>query len=181
MAYPPLVTVQDLPAGPGAPSQDDLDVIADDVRAHCGWHIAPEVTETLTLDSNGADVLVLPTLALNDVTAVRYWNGSEMVPLSGWDTRTGWSSESSTIRHAGGFPRGRRMLEVDVRHGYETVPKSLVAGLVRLLAGPGAADVASESLPGHAVTYRGTTAYTSTVALLASGGALARYRLGPRP
>lgn len=180
MEYPPLVVAEDLPPGQGAPTQDELDTIADGVRRHCGWHIAPVVHETITLDSNGAATLVLPTLMLQDVMAIRYWDGTSMVPLTGWDARTGWSERTAAIHLSGGFPVGRRALEVDVLHGYTKAPPSLVAGLLRLLLGPGAADVASESLPGHAVTYRGTTAYTQTAGMLASSGSLHHYRLGPR-
>lgn len=178
MEYPQLVTATNQP---GAPSQDDLDIIAGDIRAYCGWHIAPKVTETITLDSDGQDAIVLPTLKLQDVTAVRYWNGSEMAPLSGWDARTGWSSQRCSIFHPGGFPKGRRALEVDIVHGYDSVPPELAKGITKLVTGPGPEDVASESLPGHAVTFRGSTTATATAAVLASSGALSRYKLGPRP
>lgn len=181
MEYPPLVTTTDLPTGAGAPTAADLEAMSDSIRQYCGWHIAPVVHETITLDSNGAATLVLPTLRLQDVLGVRFWNGTTMVPLTGWDARTGWSEQTSAIHYHGGFPEGRRRLEVDVVHGYTRTPPSLVAGLLRLLVGPGAADVASEALPGHSITYRGLTNYTQTAGLLASSGALHHYRLGPRP
>lgn len=179
MEYPPLVDASTL--GTGAPSQDDLDTMADDIRAYCGWHIAPVVTETITLDSDGQEALVLPTLKLQDVTAVRYWDGTTMAPLGGWNARTGWSTERCSIYRAGGFPRGRRAIEVDIVHGYANVPPALVKGILKLTTGPGPEDVASESLPGHAVTFRGDTPATATATVLASYGALARYKLGPRP
>ena len=175
MDYPRLLDADEL--GPGAPSQADLDALAEDIRAHCGWHIAPQVSETLTLDSDGQNAIPLPTLRLVNVTAVRYWNGHDMVPVTGWDSRRGWSAERCSIYLAGGFPVGRRALEVDVVHGYTTTPLALAKGMLALLSGPSATDVASESLPGHAVTFKGTTPTSVTTALLASSGTLSRYRL----
>src|SRR5512139_2364445 len=64
-----------------------------EVRAFCGWHIAPEVTETLTRDGSGGPVQVLPTLRLvdlisitNDGTAVTdpEWSTSGMVYAGTW-------------------------------------------------------------------------------------------------
>ena len=176
-SLPPLV---DATALPGGPSQDDLDIMASDIRAYCGWHIAPVITQTITLDSDGAEAIILPTLMLRDVTAVRYWNGTAMVAMTGWNARTGWSEERCSIFHPGGFPRGRRALEVDIQHGYDDVPPELAKGITRLLTGPGAYDVASESLPGHAVTFKSGAA-SATADVLVSSGALSRYRLGPRP
>ena len=178
--YPPLVDADEL--GPGGPTQAELDIMASDIRGYCGWHIAPVVAETLVMDSDGQRALVLPTLRLLDVTAVRYWDGSAMVPLPGWDARTGWSEHRGSVYYSPGFPRGRRVLEVDIEHGYDEAPAELVAGIVRLITGaPAAADVASESLPGHAITFRGDTAAAATAAVLVSSGALYRYKLGPRP
>ena len=34
------------------------------VRAYCGWHIAPSLSETLVLDGTGARAFILPTLHL---------------------------------------------------------------------------------------------------------------------
>ena len=34
------------------------------IRSYCGWHVAPIVEETMTLDYDGGGILTLPTLRL---------------------------------------------------------------------------------------------------------------------
>ena len=48
-----------------------LDAASAAVRRYCGWHIGPVAEETLVLDGPGGDLLVLPTLRLEAVTA--FW------------------------------------------------------------------------------------------------------------
>lgn len=182
MDYPPLVTHTELAAAhPGASfSPDDLAAAVDDIRAECGWHIAPEVAETFTLRSDGQDALVLPTLKLTDVLAVRYWDGTSWADVAGWDPVLGWDPRSCCVFRPGGFPRGR--VQVDVLHGYTKAPPSLVKGVARLASGrPAASEVAAENLPGHSVQFRDNTPAAATMASFASSGSLSRYRLGPRP
>lgn len=182
MDYPPLATSEQLAGYPGGPfSVDTIDATAEAIRMEAGWHIAPVVTETLTLDSDGEAALTLPTLKLVDVLAVRYWNGAATVPLGGWDARTGWSERRCSIYRSGGFPAGRRRLEVDVVHGYEQTPKALLAGMARIMAGPSMSEVAAETLPGHSVTFRTDTVNANMVAGLLTSGSLAKLKLGPRP
>ena len=80
-ALPKLTNLDDL-AEFGAPtSQLLLDAVASRIRTECGWHIAPRVTETVILDSIGSASISLPTLHLVGVSAVRVWDGTQMVPL----------------------------------------------------------------------------------------------------
>ena len=39
------------------------------VRGYCGWHVAPEVEQTITLDGTGGPTLVLPSLLVKAITA----------------------------------------------------------------------------------------------------------------
>ena len=170
---PPLLTLEALSGVRGAPTdQVVLDRLSERIRTICGWHIAPELTETVTLDSYGQDTLPLPTLHLVDVTSVRYWNGSEMVPLDGWDSRTGWSPTSCVIHRPGGFPIGRRAIEVTMVHGYTTVPGAIVDAVADIV---GNGRIVQESLAGRSVSFAETAVGWGAV------GALSRYRLGPRP
>src|SRR5699024_479513 len=41
------------------------------VRKHCGWHIAPVIEDTITLDGSGGRALLLPTNRVVEVLAVR--------------------------------------------------------------------------------------------------------------
>ena len=167
-----LVHVSDLVAFSGVPSSQALvDSVSSRIRRTCGWHIAPQVKETLVLDSIGAPVIVLPTLRLVDVSAVRYWSGSQMVPLTSWNARTGWSAQSCSINCPGGFPAGDRVLEVDITHGYKTCPEDLLQAIVALSK----PRIVQEALSGHSLTLAdGGDAW-------GTAGILARYTLGPRP
>ena len=64
MTLPPLA---DLPVG-----TDEAAWLAacDAVRGYCEWHIAPSVTETLTLDGPGGSVLHLPSAHVTAVASV---------------------------------------------------------------------------------------------------------------
>lgn len=170
---PPLLTIEALFGVRGAPTdQDDLDRLSDRIRTLCGWHIAPEITETVTLDSYGQDTLLLPTLHLVDVAAVKYWNGTELADVAGWDSRTGWSPRSCTIHKPGGFPIGRRIIEVTMVHGY-TEPPSAILDAIAEIVEPG--RIVQESIGSRSVSFAESAPVWGAV------GTLSRYRLGPRP
>ena len=81
-----------------------------EVRAYCGWHIAPVVTETLTLDGPGGHLLVLPTLRLVDLLSVT--NEGHAVVETG---ARGGAVQGLAARV--GVPVGAGVgREVDVRH-----------------------------------------------------------------
>ncbi|TDT31104.1 hypothetical protein [Naumannella halotolerans] len=89
------------------------------IRAYCGWHIAPEITETIVLDGSGNSVLSLPTLRVVSVGEVVN-DGREVLNPE-------WSSA--------GFIRGcwtnkLRGVSVTFTHGYSECP----AGIARLAA-----------------------------------------------
>ena len=43
---------------------------AEAVRSYCGWHIAPAVEETVTLDGSGGRHLLLPSLHVTEVSEI---------------------------------------------------------------------------------------------------------------
>jgi hypothetical protein len=103
----------EIPTFPAGVDEDAWAATVAEVRAFCGWHIAPEVTETLTLDGPGGYVLVLPTLHLvdlvsvtNDGTAVTdpastgtsEWSGVKAVTSGPHQVTFETSSVSSTSR-----------------------------------------------------------------------------------
>lgn len=149
MTTEPMLTTKDLAAW-GTFPQATIDAVVQAVRARCGWHIAPVVTETLTLDARGADYIMLPSLRVVEVTAVRVWDEAEqaMVPASGWSLRTGWSA-NGMLHRPGGWPDGFRTVEVDLEHGYDTVPTDLA----KMVAERTERRVVQESLQGHSLTY----------------------------
>lgn len=165
MAYPPLATPGDLAGLPGAPfSEQAVTAAGEQLRRTCGWHISPEVEETLTVDSPGGRVLWLPTRWVLDVTAVRDVSGSSPVALSGWR----WS-QGGMLSLESGFPAGFRAIEVDLVHGFELCP----ADLLPVIADRTKRRVMQESLGSRSITFGvdGDRTIDQT---------LASYRLGPR-
>lgn len=62
-----------LPALSPTPSGIDADAWAEacaSVRRHCRWHIAPTITETITIEADGSPQLLVETLHLLDVQNV---------------------------------------------------------------------------------------------------------------
>jgi hypothetical protein len=87
------------------------------LRAVCGWDLTRAV-ETLTVDSNGACSVNLPTLKLNDVTEVRV----DAQPLA--TSQYGWGTNGVLVATTR-WPVGQRRIEADVDHGYDPVPDDL--------------------------------------------------------
>lgn len=180
---PPLASAADYTAlvGP-APAGLDLDRLiaaaSDMVRAECGWHIAPAVTEVFVVDGPGGRTAMLPTLELTDVTTVSD-AGTVVDPLD-----LEWSRDGF-LRRCGCWTTKLRGLSVTAVHGHATTPADLVA-LVCTVAARAAASPAGavrEQVGTASVTY-------SQVGFNVSGGTallkheiewLAKYKLPPRP
>lgn len=150
-----LINPDQLNGQPGAPfTQAAVDAAVATLRRMADWHIAPQRTETLTLDGSETRLLVVPTLRLTSVTAVRDVSGSAPLTLSGWR-----ASQAGMIRRAAGWPCGFGVLEVDVVHGYANAPADLlpaIAALCELAAAE--LDVQQESLGAWSVTARDSLA-----------------------
>lgn len=91
------------------------------VRSWCGWHVGPSVTETLSVEAVGGRVLVLPSLHVTEVTAIRDEDGNEV---------TGWKSRENGIVR--GCWRAEHLYEVDLTHGYDEFPSELLSIVGRL-------------------------------------------------
>ena len=100
MALPPLYD--------GAPP-----AVSAQIRAYCGWHVAPEMTETLTVNGSGTQVVYLPTLHASSVAPVKL-DGETLDP-----DQYEWSQDG-VLRRAGHqrWPDRLRCLEVTLVHGY---------------------------------------------------------------
>lgn len=160
----PLVYAVDLADFPGAPFKDStVKAAAGQVRRICGWHIAPSLTQSLTLDHDGSSVLYLPSLRVTDVASVRDLTGSTPREISNWR----WSGAGMI---EGSFPGGFRAVEVTLTHGYAECPDDLLP----VLASRTQRRAMQESLGSRSVSYsaEGDRAFEST---------LESYRLGPRP
>jgi hypothetical protein len=115
-----LATYQALASGEGL-EQLRLSAIIRDIRDYCGWHIAPTMDATITVDGSNAKVFQLPTLRLNSVTSVTE-NGTELVD----DADYRWSADGSLIRAHRWTGRYRGVVAV-VNHGYDQVPESITS------------------------------------------------------
>lgn len=146
------------------------------IRRYCGWHIAPVISQTLILDGSGRQVLLLPTLRLKSVEAVK--EHGRAVPLDGIE----WSHKGILRRRTRWTDR-LRGVEVSLHHGFDDTPQlsALVVSVAeRARASP--AGVVSESA--GAVNIRFSTfgsGAAGAVALMEHEYALLdQYRLPPR-
>jgi len=110
----------------GIDSADDLAAAGAAVRAECGWHIAPRVTETLTLDSDGGYLLTLPSLFVVEVTAV---TDADDAALEDWSVSSLGLLERTGCRL---WPKGYGKVKVTLTHGLSKAPPDLVAVIVEL-------------------------------------------------
>lgn len=165
-------------------SQADATARAEaEVRAYCGWHIAPQRTDTLVLDGPGGPLLVLPSLHVVSVASVAE-NGTEVDPegyawsAAGVVRRT---SSATVWRSCAGWTDDYRAVSITLTHGYDEMPLDVQAVIDRLAAR--SVDDPSQYSQVGAVAYA-----TGADGLPASGSLTAldrmvldRYRLPPRP
>lgn len=164
-ALPPLAAPEDLAGLDGGPfTLASVRAASGQIRALCGWHVAPVVTETLTLDAHGGAVLWLPSRRVVEVTGVRDVSGAAPRELTGWR----WSG-AGLLSVPGGLPSGFRVVEVDLKHGFEACPPDLLP----VIADRTSRRVMQESLGSRSVTFGvdGDRTIDQSLAL---------YRLGPR-
>ncbi|NKT99818.1 hypothetical protein GS917_18750 [Rhodococcus hoagii] len=165
---PEIVTPEELAAFQSEEGIDELSLAAaiSEVRGYCGWHIAPQRTETLILDGPGLSVLLLPTMQVDDVAAV-VENGTA---LSVGDA-VEWSAKGMLRRRSGWTDRWRS-ISVTLTHGYAKAP----AELKRLIL----ATAASQVDEGAAAVAEKVGPFEFSVAQLQPHqlAILNRYRLG---
>ena len=158
-----LPVLADLPEG-----TDEAAWLAacDAVRGYCEWHIAPSVTETLTLDGPGGSVLHLPSAHVTAVASVA--NNGTAVADPQWRT-------SGMIRADYGCWTERfRGVVVELTHGYDECPADVLKVLRDLVDGAGRTGVAQVTSGSHSVRY-GPALDSEQRATLD------RYRLAPLP
>lgn len=157
--------------------QARLDGVIGDIRAYCGWHIAPASTETITLDGSGASIVQVPTLQLTAVASVA--EDGVVLPSTEYE----WSADGTLRR----LPLGRcwtrryRAVAVQCTHGFDEVPAELVSVVLdatsAVLALPAGAGEQPEKMgPFEFGGTSGAGAFTA-----AQRRVLDRYRVNPRP
>lgn len=119
----------DVPAPDEARYSNLLNIASEMVREYAGWHIAPSVTETQTLNGRGGDTLWLSTKRVTALTAVVFWSGKPYEVA--WDeTGVGkvyqWSADGLVRRIDGGtFPDGLADVRVTLAHGHASTPATI--------------------------------------------------------
>lgn len=165
-------------------SQADATARAEaEVRAYCGWHIAPQREDTLTLDGPGGPLLVLPSLHVVSVASVAE-NGTEVDPegyawsAAGVVRRT---SSSLSWSSTGGWTDTYRGIVVTLTHGYADMPLD-VQSVIDRLAARSVDDPSQYSQVGSVAYATGADGLPASGSLTALDRAvLDRYRLPPRP
>lgn len=121
-----MVTPAELAAYPGGPFTDDeTDSAVETLRGAAFWHIAPEhKDDTVILDvPRGVRRLFLPTRKLTEVSEIRA--NDEIVDPDFYQVST---NLGMVRRVRGGYwPSGYGVIEVDMTHGYESVPLELLS------------------------------------------------------
>lgn len=178
MSLPPFVEVTDLEAYQSGDADAILGQAEATIRAYCGWHVSPDLTETLTLDGQGGRHLWLPSLKVNSITSVTHLG--EPVDLDDVD----WSESGYLELRCGYWTRRPRRIAVTLNHGYEVAPAELVEVVVSI------ASRAASSPSGAVREQAGQVNFTwATVASGVSGGLallqherdiLDKYKLPPR-
>lgn len=133
MTLPALATLSDVEAALGRPASDAalvaqlLAEASAALRAQLGMPVSLVSGEVAELDSDGAEVLVLPRWPVAAVSSV-IASGQTVDP-----TTFEWS-RSGVLRRLGGWPCGYRSVVVTYDHGYATVPASVVASVAQAVA-----------------------------------------------
>lgn len=178
MTVGPIVDPFDLDTYQAGTAAAILEQATAEVRRYCGWHIAPSLSETFTVDGPGGLFLTLPTLLLTDVASV-----TEDGVLRDPSTYE-WSSNGqlwSATPWTGHF----RGVVVEATHGHATPPADLAAVILAV------ASRAQASPDGVVRRQVGAVSesYSQTGFNVAGGvslmphekDALEQYRVRPRP
>jgi hypothetical protein len=162
---------------PGAPFPEIVVTAAEEsVRDEAGWHIAPVVTETVTVDGSGASpYLLLPSLRIVSVASVRALVDDAWVDLTGWRI-----AGSGMLWRSAGWAYGIAAVEVTMSHGYPTVP----AGLLPVVAARCQRSMVDATMTQRSETAGGRTLSESyninRLEIEASATGLDRYKLAGR-
>jgi hypothetical protein len=126
-----------------------LDAAHGAVRGHCGWHVAPVITETLTLDGSGSTALLLPSGRVWQILRVAN-DGRDVTSQVKFSRRTG------VVTLASRWTRDVGSVEIELTHGYSPDEVPEVAGLIATLQKRGAAGsptVAQQNIGPAGVRY----------------------------
>lgn len=146
-----------------------------EVTSYCGWHIAPPVRETVTLNGDESGVVLLPTLRLTELHSLTV-DGSA-IDVNG--SAVQWSA-AGVMRCPASDGRLRGVV-VDMTHGHDEWPLPVISVIERLAA-------RAQDAQGALVQVGQVRLATGSDGLPAGGTLtevdrliLARYRVPSRP
>lgn len=153
---------------PLAPSPDGVDSITWDsaceaVRDYCGWHIAPSVTEEVTVDGSGGSIQILPTLRLTGITTIT--NDGHVVVQPEW-------SRDGIVR--GCWTGKFRGVVATITHGYDACPAEVFSVIREMIDAQSRVGVSQVTNGSHQVSFE-VSPDTRQRRILD------RYRLEPQP
>lgn len=96
------------------------------IRDYCGWHVAPAIDATITLDGTGTDTVLLPSRRVLSVASVTV-DGTALDA-----TAFEWSADGILRRRDRCWPDRYRAVTVDLRHGFESM--AVLADIVASIA-----------------------------------------------
>jgi hypothetical protein len=132
-----------------------VDGATEAVIEYCGWHIAPVLTETVTVDGTGTLIQTLPTMHLVELVSL----AERGVDLD--VSRVDWSTNGVMEKRWGsGWTSRRRGIIAEITHGFELTPAWVVT-LICAMAGRAyvtPAGIAQESSGGESITYASSAA-----------------------
>lgn len=117
------------------------------IRAYCGWHIAPVITETIRVDSRPGDLL-LPTQHVISIDKVACQGDDVLDDCE-------WSRSGILRRRHGQWPDALGSIEITLTHGYEPEEVPEVIMLMETIARRARSQpgVSSQSVNGASVSY----------------------------
>lgn len=145
------------------------------IRDYCGWHVAPVIPETLTLDGSGGRTLLLPSKRIQSIMSVLS-DGEDVTE------RVHLSKRAGMIEIDGAWSRELGGIVIELSHGYPVDEVPAVAALIVTLtkrARDGGGMIASQGIGPASVRYvTGKDGAVLGVPLLESERALLdKYRL----
>ena len=133
------------------------------VRDYCGWHIAPSITEEVTVDGSGGALLLLPTLRLTDLASIT--NDGRLVANPEW-------SQTGMVR--GSWTGKFRGVVANMTHGFDECPAEVVAVIREMVDGQARTGVSQVTTGSHQVSF-------DLAPDVRQRRVLNRYRLEPQP
>lgn len=131
------------------------------IRAYCGWHVLPSITETITIDSTPDTYLILPSNHVTDVSSVLV-DGEEKIEHCSW-------SQAGLIQNNDFFfPNELGRIQVTFTHGYqpEEVPQLVMLAETIARRARSMPLVQSQSVNGASASYFTAGGAPLSIALL---------------